>query len=193
MKRFILPFLLPAFLLTACSPAAEEYRIHGIVYHDGLEGVRIFLVPLHDQRAAVVDSVEIRNRRFAFRGHRHGMAVIRLHRAHRYGYQDLLVVTEPGDIHVVVDTVSHGGGTPQNDSLQAWKELTAEYHRASRRLGRAAQEAMAHGDTLSVGIYRHRLDAVRRAYVASTHRLAAALGEGILHDFLLQRCPLPEE
>lgn len=47
----------------------------------------------------------------------------------RYGTQDLLVVTEPGVINVVIVTVSSGSGTPQNEALQTWKELKDDHDR----------------------------------------------------------------
>ncbi|MEZ7948315.1 MAG: hypothetical protein QMB84_08595, partial [Macellibacteroides fermentans] len=36
--------------------------------------------------------------------------------------QELLVVTEPGTISVILDTESSAKGTPQNEALQLWKE-----------------------------------------------------------------------
>lgn len=193
MKRLLLPLLILSSLLMSCNHQADEYRIHGTVCNDSLEGVRIFLVPLHDESAAVVDSIEIHDRRFEFKGHNHWMAAVRIHRAYCLSYQDLLVVTEPGDINVVIDTISYGGGTPQNDSLQMWKERTMEYNRASYWLYRAGHEATANNDTLYANFYHHQLDSVRQDYADYTHRLAANLGEGILHDFLLKLYPLSEE
>ena len=194
MKRFLIPFLLLSSLLMSCNNSADdEYRIHGTVCTDQLEGVLIFLVPLHDESAAVVDSVEIHDRHFEFTGHDHWMATVRLHRSFRMGCQDLLVVTEPGDINVVIDTISYGGGTPQNDSLQVWKDRTIAYTRFGNMLTRAKHEAMADNDTLNVNFCQHQLDSLRQDYTGFTHRLTSNLGEGILHDFLLRLYPMDKQ
>lgn len=190
MKRIILPLLLLSSLLMSCNPAADEYRIHGTVCNDQLEGVLIFLVPLHDQSAAAVDSVEIHDRHFEFAGHDNWMATVRIHKAYCRDYQDLLVVTEPGDINVVIDTISYGGGTPQNDSLQVWKEHMMAYQRNGLKFNRAEHEAMANHDAEQTKFYHLKVDSVRKDFTDYTHRLAANLGEGALHDFLLKLYPL---
>ena len=177
----------------SCDRSADEYRIHGTVCNDALEGIRIFLVPLHDQSAEVVDSIEIHNRQFEFRGHDHWMAAVRVHRSCCKDYQDLLVVTEPGDIYVTIDTISTGRGTPQNDSLQVWKEHTQVFRQASILLGRAGHEAVVNNDTLQADIYQHQLDSLRLDYIAFTRRLTRNLGEGILHDFLNRIYPETKE
>ncbi len=50
------------------------------------------------------------------------MRVLRLRHLLRIYIQELLVVTEPGTIHVKADSVGSVTGTPQNDALQKWKE-----------------------------------------------------------------------
>lgn len=170
--------------------SADEYRIHGTINSDAYEGVRIFLVPLHDQSREVVDSVEIHDRQFTFRGTNHWMAVVRLDSRYRYGTQELLVATEPGDIYVQVDSISTGGGTPQNDSLEVWKGLTQEWQYGLSLLAREAKEAASRGDTVRVAAVRQRQAEATQRYKEATQRMATQLGEGILHDFLLQRYPL---
>lgn len=191
MKRNFISLLFLSILLISChNPKADEYRIHGTVGNDNLEGVLIFLVPLHDQSAAVVDSVVVHDRRFEFSGHDHWMATVRVHNAYCRHYQDLLVVTEPGDIRVTIDSVSSGGGTPQNDSLQAWKERMMVFRQNGQLYSSAQREAMVGHDKEQTEYYRQKVDSLRKDFTDYTHRLAADLGEGALHDFLLKHYPL---
>ena len=59
---------------------------------------------------------------FFFPGQGEEMRVLRLRHLLRIYIQELLVVTEPGTIHVKADSVGSVTGTPQNDALQKWKE-----------------------------------------------------------------------
>lgn len=106
----------------------EEYRIHGTVQDTSLNGVRIFLVTSGYEDAAHVDSVEIAGGKFEFRGTEVRMADLRVDYHHRENVQNLIVATEPGDIFVEIGRPSSSRGTPMNDSLQVWKELTAKYN-----------------------------------------------------------------
>ena len=169
---------LAAFLL--CSCVREQYRIHGRVTSNDLEDIQVFLVPLGQEDAAHVDSVHIHDHAFSFKGKEHRMCEIRLAKYHRDKGQNLLVVTEPGDIYVTIGPDSSGGGTPQNDSLQVWKELTISRNRRFGPLYDAGLKAQA--------------DSVHQAYKERTWAMAQALGEdSILGAFLLNLYPRPRE
>lgn len=178
-KALILLFVLPAFLLSSCG-RGDQYRIHGRVTANDLEGLQIFLVPLGHETAEFVDSVHIHDHEFAFRGKEHWMCEIRLDKYHRDKGQNLLVVTEPGDIYVTIGPDSSGGGTPQNDSLQVWKDLTMEHNRVYGGLyneGRKEEAKVVHAD-----------------YLRRTREIALALGEeSIAGKFLIEHFPLPQE
>ena len=166
-------------MLASCN-SSNEYRIHGRVTPNDLEGVQIFLVPVGHEEAWNVDSIHIRNHSFEFRGKKHWMCELRLESRHRYKGQNLLVATEPGDIYVTIGPDSSGGGTPQNDSLQVWKELTIQS-------GRLDNQLRGEG----------RLDeaiAARAAYRERTRAMAHALGDGsIAGEFLLNLYPEPKD
>lgn len=178
MKK-TLSFMLAALLLACCTPK-DEYRIHGYTPDSSLNGVQIFLVPLHDQSAPMVDSVVIRGNRFEFKGHgrmrQEWMADLRLDKSRRMGYENLLVVTEPGDIYVTIGKESSGYGTPQNDSLQVWKELTIEMNAASSNLYQMGMKAQA--------------DSVRAIYKDRSRKICENVGpETTLGAFLLKMFP----
>ena len=179
MKKILfLTVAAAAFLLCACG--RDEYRIHGRVTSNELEGVKIFLVPYGHEERENVDSVLIHNHEFEFRGREHWMCTLRLISHERHKGQNLLVATEPGDIYVTIGPDSRGGGTPQNDSLQVWKDLTIEHN---RRLGQLYDAGMKEEATKEHAAYRTR-----------TQQMALALGEdSILGAFLLQLYPLTKE
>lgn len=126
MKRTIFTLLAGVAMLTSCSQS-DEYVIHGTVSNLDLEGAKIFLVPLENFSLETLDSTYIHNQAFEFRGTVERMADIRIERLKRIGTETLLVVTEPGETYVTIGQVSSGRGTPQNDSLQVWKNLTMQY------------------------------------------------------------------
>ena len=179
MKKTILfVAALAVFLLSSCG--RDQYRIHGRVTSNELEGIQVFLVPLGHEEPENVDSVFIRNHEFFFKGKEHWMCEIRLDRYHRDKGQNLLVITEPGDIYVTIGPNSTGGGTPQNDSIQVWKDLTMETNKMYSEMVNAGMKVKA--------------DSLRAAYKDRTRRMAVSLGEdSTLGTFLLNLYPLPKE
>ena len=158
------------------EPSASLCRIHGVAPNPNLEGKQIFLVPLTNDTRWNVDSVVIRDGRFAFERDTLMMAKIIIDYHFRQGFQPLLVVVEPGDIHVEIDSISSAHGTPQNDSLQMWKQITEAHNArqfALRKDGRVAEA-----------------DSLHLAYKRYTRQLAANLRKGVLHDFLENLYPL---
>ena len=177
MKKIIL-FVLATLVLFSCG--RNQYRIHGRVASNDLEGIQIFLVPVGHEEPENVDSVYIRNHEFFFKGNKEWMCALRLDRYHRDKGQNLLVATEPGDIYVTIGPDSTGGGTPQNDSLQVWKDLTIQMNKEYGKLYSSGLKAQA--------------DSLRSIYKQRTREMALALGEdSTVGAFLLSMYPLPKE
>lgn len=177
-KAFFFLAVLSAVLISSCG--RDRYRIHGRVTSNELEDVQVFLVPLGHETAEFVDSVHIHDHEFFFQGDEHWMCEIRLSKYHRDKGQNLLVVTEPGDIYVTIGPDSRGGGTPQNDSLQVWKDLTIRRNTVFGPLYDAGLKAQA--------------DSVHQLYKERTWEMARSLGEdSILGAFLMNLYPLPQE
>ena len=178
MKKAFLFLMALAAILASCG--RNQYRIHGRVTSNDLEGIQIFLVPVGHEEPENVDSVKIRNHEFFFKGNKEWMCALRLDRYHRDKGQNLLVATEPGDIYVTIGPDSHGGGTPQNDSLQVWKDLTIQSNKEYGQLYNAGLKAQA--------------DSLRAIYKQRTREMALALGEdSTVGAFLLGMYPLPKE
>lgn len=175
MKKIIFTLLAGTALLASCSQD-KGYVIYGTVSNPDLEGAQVFLVPLENATKETIDSVYIHNQMFEFRGTEEKMADIRIEMYKRYGNENLLVVTEPGETFVTIGQVSSGRGTPQNDSLQVWKNLTMQYYQQSGSLRKQGMKAEA--------------DALRDSYAARTRQMASNVGkESTLGKFLDSRFP----
>lgn len=122
MKKIsLLLFLI--LIMTGCSKDTK-FHIYGTMSDNSCDGSKIFLVPaVGPQTHWTVDSVVIENGKFYFEGDKEQPAILRLEMQHRMNHQELLLITEPGDIKAFVGPVGKVVGTKQNDSLQVWKEL----------------------------------------------------------------------
>ncbi|MGN0281107.1 MAG: DUF4369 domain-containing protein [Prevotella sp.] len=153
-------------------------------------GKKIFLVPI-DRPATMetVDSVVIEDGKFEFTSSDNEMKVIRLDYHYRTGVQDLLVVAEPGELEVIIDSISSGKGTPQNDSLQHWKELTEHFNKECMPFRITGMNAEKTGNTALAEQMKAKLDSLRNNYRRQSHQLGESMKEGVLHDFLLKQFP----
>ena len=175
MKKIAFTLLAGAALLASCVQS-NEYVIYGTVSNPDLEGAQVFLVPIENPVKETIDSVYIHNQTFEFRGTEEKIADIRIERYTRLGNETILVVTEPGETYVTIGQVSSGRGTPQNDSLQVWKNLTKEYYQKAGNLAREGK--------------RDEAKALRETYAERTRQMARNVGkETTLGIFLNSRFP----
>ena len=196
MGKKVLPFYLFTFLLlSACQQNDGKCYIEGTVKGEQYEGKRIFVVPVNGPKTAeYVDSMEITNGKFHFvkdyTKDTMQMYLILMDYHYRMGLQPLLIVGEPGHIHVTIDSISSAGGTPQNDSLQAWKEVTEKFNRDYATYNRTLSMLRERGllekaDTIEQQGYECRM-----AYKRYSRQLAENMKEGVLHDFIMELFPL---
>ena len=174
MKKIIIALIAGTALLASCAEQEKGYVIYGTVSNPDLEGAQVFLVPLENATKETIDSVYISNQMFEFRGTEEKIADIRIERYKRYGNDNLLVVTEPGETFVTIGQVSSSRGTPQNDSLQVWKNLTMQYNQqvsSLRRQGRKEEAA-----------------ALRESYIDRTRRMASNVGKESTLGVFLNSC-----
>ncbi|HAT61630.1 MAG TPA: hypothetical protein DCS83_03640 [Prevotella sp.] len=136
MKKFFLMFYggLVAFMILILSGCNSAPRCHIIGYvNASLEGKKIYLVPLFGpQDKDHFDSTFIHNHHFFFKKDSTELAIVRVDYHYRYGLEDMLVITEPGQVKVTIGPISSCGGTPQNDSLQAWKKEVMRFRQNAR-------------------------------------------------------------
>ena len=165
--------------------------IAGTVNGEQYEGKRIFLVPFSGPATAeTVDSMEITNGKFHFEPDSMQMYKILLDYHYRMGLQPLIVVGEPGNITVTIDSVSHATGTPQNDSLEQWKVQTEIHNRQMGLMRRNIADLAKRGDTVQANYIKQRADSFHLVYKHYTRQLAKNMEGTTLGNFLKDLFPL---
>lgn len=194
MRKILLCFIAVAAvtMIFSCQSANNgKCRINGVVNGEQYEGKRIFLVPMYGPKTAeYVDSMEITNGQFHFEPDSAQMYKILLDYHYRFGLQPLLIVGEPGTIEVIIDSISHATGTPQNDSLEKWKVQTEIHNLQLAKMRKNIADLQMKGDTVQAQYLAQRADSFHLAYKNYTRRLAKNLKEGVLYDFLKEMYPL---
>ena len=161
------------------SPNKQLCRIHGKMESGRWDGKKIFLVPMFGlQDTAHVDSVVIKDGTFEFAVDTVEMKVIRVDYHYRDGVQDLLVVSEPGDIEVTIGANSITSGTPQNDSLQVWKDQMMKFNRDYAELRMRAKQAGSDQILMTEG------KEVQKEFVKFNKDFSARMTPGVFKDFL---------
>ncbi len=192
MKRilFFSVMAMIAIVMASCQQKSE-CRIHGTVVGDKYEGKRIFLVPFTGPATAeTVDSIEIKDGKFEFTPDSMQMYKILLDYHYRFGTQPLIVIAEPGNIYVTIDSISSAKGTPQNDSLQSWKELTENYHKEYNALYRLMAAKKQHNDTVEAARIQEQVKKMSLNYKKRSRAMAANVEGTVLGNFLKGMFPL---
>ncbi len=195
MKKTVLFVVMTVVAMAVAScgstPKDGACHIHGTVTDKALEGKRIFLVPLTGPAtAATVDSVEIKDGKFEFTPDSMQMYKILMDYHFRMGTQTLLVVAEPGNVNVTIGSISHANGTPQNDSLEKWKDVTEKHNLEYRQLSKASLDAKNAGRKAEADSLEAEARRVHVGYKKFTRRMSENLKEGVLHEFLGGLYPL---
>ena len=185
-----------AMMMFSCQSANNgKCYINGVVKGEQYEGKRIFLVPMNGPKTAeYVDSMEITNGMFSFEKDfsRDTMQMYQILMDYHYrmGLQPILVVGEPGEVKVVIDSVSSAGGTPQNDSLQQWKMRTEMHNLQVAKMRRNVEELKQKGDAVQAKYIEQRADSFHLVYKNYTRQMAKNLEGQVLGDFLKGLYPL---
>ena len=179
-------------LLLGCQQANDgKCHIEGTVNGEQYEGKRIFLVPNSGPATMeTVDSMEIKDGKFHFEPDSMQMYKILLDYHFRFGLQPLLVVGEPGTIHVTIDSISHATGTPQNDSLEQWKVQTEIHNHQMGLMRRNIAGLKKQGDSVQANYIQQRADSFHLVYKNYTRQMAKNLEGQVLGDFLKGLYPL---
>ena len=172
-------------VMSSCSSeTVKKSRIHGTMESAQLDGKKIYLVPMFGHvDAAHVDSTIIKNGRFEFATDSCEMKRITVEVSARYGTQDLLVVTEPGDIQVTIGKNSRAGGTPENDSLQVWKDQLMKYSTALNLLSK--QEKYVNDTSL----LKSKRKAIINQITSCTEQMKKRMSSGPFKTFLEKMYP----
>ena len=172
-------------VMSSCSSeTVKKSRIHGTMESANWDGKKIYLVPMFGHvDAAYVDSTIIKNRKFEFATDSCEMKRITVEVTARYGTQDLLVVTEPGDIQVSIGKNSRAGGTPENDSLQVWKDQLMKYSAALNLLSK--QEKYVNDTSL----LKSKRKAIISQITSYTEQMKKRMSSGPFKTFLEKMYP----
>lgn len=194
MKKILLFFVVlsAVTLFYSCQKANDgKCHIYGIVGDEKFEGKRVFLVPFYGPKnAETVDSIEIEDGKFEFTTDSFKLYKILIDLQYRMGIQPLLVIGEPGTVQVVIDSVSHAVGTPQNDSLEKWKVRTEIHNRELGKMLKHSAELKMKGDSVQSNYIKQRADSFHLVYKNYTRRMAKNMEGQTLGDFLKDMYPL---
>lgn len=156
--------------------------IHGVMESDAWDGKRIFLVPFEGVRdSSTVDSVVVKDGQFEFQADTAEMKIVRMDYHFRKGAQDLLIITEPGDLDVFMGNDSRAGGTPQNDSMQVWKDGIMEFSRQYAALKKNKSRFKTEGKE------------IQKKNRAFTRAVADRQPDGIFKEYLNKYYPAPKK
>lgn len=184
-------FIAAVFAFSSCESQDDKFVIHGTTTQSRLNGERVFLVPFGGKEiedSIGVDSVVVKDNKFEFTGHGEYMARITMDKKVRYGTQDLLVVTESdGVVEVVIDSVSHGGGTPQNEALEQWKNIKIMHDQIAGPQVVRLVNMRREGDSINAEPLADSLKVFNEQFKSQVLSIIKVLGKGTVYDFLYER------
>ncbi|WP_158215905.1 DUF4369 domain-containing protein [Prevotella sp. P5-92] len=195
MKKILFACVITLMTLALGGCKSEKRIVNGKCHIMGtinpkFNGKKIFLVPMtRPATIETVDSMVVADGKFEFTADTCDLRVIRVDYHFRIGVQDLLVVTEPGDLVVNIDSISSCKGTPQNDSLQAWKEHTERFNMECQPFMIDGRNAEKKGDITTAEAMKAKLDSLRRDYRRASNALGESMKGTSLGDFLLKQFP----
>lgn len=182
--------------VVCCSKSDKEYIVKGSTSQSRLNGQRVFLVPYGTKAfedSIGVDSTVIKDGKFEFRGHKgEFLARVTVDKRVRYGTQDLLIITEPGEITVIIDSVSSGHGTPQNEALQTWKNLKEDHDKVQWNQSQHMKYLREQGDTVYANALADSLKNFNKHYLNQIYDIMRIVGPGTAYDVLKSRYGEPE-
>ena len=195
MKKILFACVITLMTLALGGCKSEKRIVNGKCHIMGtinpkFNGKKIFLVPMtRPATIETVDSMVVADGKFEFTADTRDLRVIRVDYHFRIGVQDLLVVTEPGDLVVNIDSISSCKGTPQNDSLQAWKERTERFNMECQPFMIDGRNAEKKGDITTAEAMKAKLESMRRDYRRASNALGESMKGTSLGDFLLKQFP----
>ena len=195
MKKILFACVITLMTLALGGCKSEKRIVNGKCHIMGtinpkFNGKKIFLVPMtRPATIETVDSMVVADGKFEFTADTCDLRVIRVDYHFRIGVQDLLVVTEPGDLVVNIDSISSCKGTPQNDSLQAWKERTERFNMECQPFMIDGRNAEKKGDITTAEAMKAKLESMRRDYRRASNAMGESMKGTSLGDFLLKQFP----
>ena len=134
MSKILIGFIGLLSIVSCTRP--EPFIVDGTVPDRTFEGSKIYLVALDGPVSKDVDSTLIRDGRFLFEKKADSLSVkiLRVPAMFPDVIEDLVVITESGNLDVVMSANSRGHGTRLNSILQEWKNKKHTYDSLQRDL-----------------------------------------------------------
>jgi len=185
MNKFLLLFVFALFGFVSCHKNSHhKFVITGTLPSPNYDGEWLYLVPAEGPHPRKVDSVQIMNSQFKFEGDKEQMSIVRTRLLLRFKVQELLVITEPGNIKIVLDSVSSAKGTPQNEVLQHWKENFEQYRHTGYNLNRELQKSSKAGSIQDSIRYASMLDSLNLQNQHFNYECLVEQGNNTFGDFI---------
>jgi Peroxiredoxin len=135
MKKIVLTLFVSLFSLVHCW-AGEPFTIIGKLPAGSMDGLKVYLLePTDDNSEPLpIDSTEVRNESFEFKGTTEKMPVIRFISVE--SASTFLLAAEPGNIQInILDTKNYEvGGTPANEEIQSFLTHMSDFSSKARPL-----------------------------------------------------------
>ncbi len=193
MKKILFFFFVAMFFACKNNDTSNKFVVEGFVKDSAFNGHKIYLVAM-DEKTFGVDSTFVKDNKFSFTRDKEYIADIRfgkysfeLRKTHFV--QNLLVVTEPGVLQVEISENSSAKGTPQNEFLQKWKELTVKSNELRAPYIEKVHAAIRSGIEENEIKPRQELDSVLAIYYTDSYNMLKTLDSCTVKDFLLKMIP----
>ncbi len=144
MKKIILVLSVIAMLVTSCAEK-EEFTIKGTLPSSEYDGKEVYLKVLGEnwKDLVAIDTATVYNGSFEFKGLAQGGSLVHfveLAEPTDAVKRPLLLIVEPGQIEVSMDTVSTVKGTASNNSYQEFNDKLAAIDSEMKAIYKKAQE-----------------------------------------------------
>ena len=156
--RFI--YTISLLLLISCKKD-HSFIISGNLPDSKYNGEYIYKIPMEHYSKERVDSTLITNSSFEFKGSADSIEIFILRAQKslsRFDLQDILIVSEPGNINVKLEERSSANGTALNDSLQKWKEGKEKFDDSFYQLA----DEISKADSLEKNIIQIKIDSLEQ-------------------------------
>lgn len=187
MNKILVALVISLLVLVSCNQKSnQKFVITGTLPSPNYDGEWLYLVPAEGPHPREVDSIQILNSQFRFEGNKEQMSILRTRFLLRFKVQELLVITEPGNIQVVLDSVSNAKGTPQNEALQKWKEHLELYKHTGYNLFQEKQRSIKAGNSQDSLHYSTLLDSLELENQNFNYQCLVEQGNNTFGDFIFR-------
>lgn len=187
MKKIIFTFAVLSALMVGCT-SKDECRIHGTVKDSSLNGGKVYVLAYDEHESEGLDSAVIENGMFEIKTEENVVAVLRVDDAHKHRHCDVIMVEEPGDITVEIDSAVTVKGTPGNDVLNKWKEMSRKHNNKMTAMKLFDNGGSTEGSKNGAAT-RDKVESIMIEYYKQIYEMAKKCEDGPVKKFLMSKVP----